>query len=64
MLVLKKVVKMQNFIVLCQIIIVLGIFNVWIIRYGKETNWRFMPCLRRANLTRFSVAQLLLAHEN
>src|SRR5210317_1124542 len=31
---------MQNFIVLCQIIIALGIFNVWIIRYGKETNWR------------------------
>ena len=33
-------VKLQNFIILCQIIIALGIFNVWIIRYGKETNWR------------------------
>lgn len=31
---------MQSFIILCQIIIALGIFNVWIIRYGKETNWR------------------------
>ena len=31
---------MQNFIILCQIIIALGIFNVWVIRYGKETNWR------------------------
>ena len=31
---------------------------------GKETNWRFMPCGHRGNLTRFSVAQLLLAHEN
>lgn len=31
---------MQNLVILCQIIIALGIFNVWIIRYGKETNWR------------------------
>ena len=31
---------------------------------GKETNRRFMPCLRRANLTHFNVAQLLLAHKN
>jgi protein SCO1 len=31
---------------------------------GKETNGRYMPCGRRASLTRFSVAQLLLAHEN
>ena len=31
---------------------------------GKETNGRYMPCGHRANLTRFSVAQLLLAHEN
>lgn len=23
-----------------QIIIALGIFNVWLLRYGKETNWR------------------------
>jgi hypothetical protein len=25
---------------LCQVIIALGIFNVWIVRYGKETSWR------------------------
>lgn len=31
---------MQSLAVICQIIIALGIFNVWIIRYGKETNWR------------------------
>ena len=31
---------MQSFAILCQVIIALGIFNVWIIRYGKETNWR------------------------
>ena len=31
---------------------------------GKETNRRFMPCGHRANLSHFSVAQLLLAHEN
>jgi protein SCO1/2 len=31
---------------------------------GKETNRRFMPCGHRANLTRFSVAHLLLTHEN
>jgi len=23
-----------------QIIVALGIFNVWLLRYGKETNWR------------------------
>lgn len=31
---------MQYLVMLCQIIIALGIFNVWIIRYGKETSWR------------------------
>jgi uncharacterized membrane protein YphA (DoxX/SURF4 family) len=31
---------MEVLVILCQIIIALGIFNVWIIRYGKETNWR------------------------
>jgi hypothetical protein len=33
-------VKMQSFVILCQIVIALGIFNVWIVRYGKETKWR------------------------
>ena len=36
----RKVVIMELLVTLCQIIIVLGIFNVWILRYGKETNWR------------------------
>lgn len=27
-------------ITLIQIIVALGIFNVWLLRYGKETNWR------------------------
>jgi len=31
---------MENLATICQIIIPLGIFNVWILRYGKETNWR------------------------
>ncbi|MBW2473588.1 MAG: DoxX family protein [Deltaproteobacteria bacterium] len=31
---------MQSLAILCQLVIALGIFNVWIIRYGKETNWR------------------------
>ena len=31
---------MENLVTICQIIIALGIFNVWILRYGKETNWR------------------------
>jgi hypothetical protein len=31
---------MQSLVILCQIIIALGIFNVWVLRYGKETNWR------------------------
>ena len=31
---------MQSLVIVCQIIIALGIFNVWIIRYGKETGWR------------------------
>ena len=31
---------MEIIVTFCQIIIALGIFNVWIFRYGKETNWR------------------------
>ncbi|MBW2477475.1 MAG: DoxX family protein [Deltaproteobacteria bacterium] len=31
---------METLTTLFQIIIALGIFNVWIVRYGKETNWR------------------------
>ncbi len=31
---------MEILITVCQIIIALGIFNVWVVRYGKETNWR------------------------
>jgi hypothetical protein len=31
---------MQSLVILCQVIIALGIFNVWVIRYGKETSWR------------------------
>ena len=31
---------MEALIILFQIIIALGIFNVWVLRYGKETNWR------------------------
>ena len=31
---------MQTLVILFQILIALGIYNVWIIRYGKETNWR------------------------
>ena len=31
---------METLVIVCQVIIALGIFNVWIIRYGKETNWR------------------------
>lgn len=31
---------METLITVFQIIIALGIFNVWIVRYGKETNWR------------------------
>ena len=31
---------MQSLVIVCQIFIALGIFNVWIIRYGKETGWR------------------------
>ena len=31
---------MHSFVIISQVIIALGIFNVWIIRYGKETSWR------------------------
>lgn len=31
---------MEIVVIICQTIIALGIFNVWVVRYGKETNWR------------------------
>lgn len=31
---------MDILIAVIQIIVALGIFNVWLVRYGKETNWR------------------------
>lgn len=31
---------METVVIICQIIIALGIFNVWVVRYGKETSWR------------------------
>ena len=31
---------MEYIRIICQIIIALGIFNVWILRYGKPTDWR------------------------
>jgi uncharacterized membrane protein YphA (DoxX/SURF4 family) len=31
---------MESIVIICQIIIALGIFNVWIVRYNKKTNWR------------------------
>ena len=31
---------MEQLKVLCQLIIALGIFNVWVLRFGKETVWR------------------------
>lgn len=31
---------MDQLRIICQIIIALGIFNVWVLRYGKETYWR------------------------
>jgi len=31
---------MQTAIIMIQIIVALGIFNVWLLRYGKETHWR------------------------
>jgi hypothetical protein len=31
---------MESIIIICQIIIALGIYNVWILRYSKSTDWR------------------------
>ena len=31
---------MEPLVIVFQVIIALGIFNVWVIRYGKETSWR------------------------
>jgi uncharacterized membrane protein YphA (DoxX/SURF4 family) len=31
---------MDLVLLIIQIIVALGIFNVWLLRYGKETNWR------------------------
>lgn len=35
-----KAGHMEPIIIICQIIIALGILNVWILRFGKSTNWR------------------------
>jgi hypothetical protein len=31
---------MDSVVIACQIIIALGIFNVWLVRFGKATAWR------------------------
>ena len=31
---------METVSIIIQLVIALGIFNVWILRYGKSTNWR------------------------
>ena len=31
---------METLIVICQVVIALGIVNVWILRFGKATSWR------------------------
>ena len=31
---------MRTAVLVSQVIAALGIFNVWIIRFGKATNWR------------------------
>lgn len=31
---------MQSVVLISQIVVALGIFNVWILRFGKATNWR------------------------
>jgi hypothetical protein len=31
---------MEALIIIIQVLIALGIFNVWLLRYGKTTNWR------------------------
>lgn len=31
---------MDILVIVCQVVIALGIFNVWILRFGKATSWR------------------------
>lgn len=31
---------MENLVIVLQIIVALGIFNVWVLRFGKPTQWR------------------------
>jgi uncharacterized membrane protein YphA (DoxX/SURF4 family) len=31
---------MQTFVIVVQVVIALGIYNVWLLRHGKSTNWR------------------------
>jgi uncharacterized membrane protein YphA (DoxX/SURF4 family) len=31
---------MENFVIVVQLIIALGLFNVWVLRFGKPTQWR------------------------
>lgn len=31
---------MNTLLTIVQVCVALGIFNVWLLRYGKETNWR------------------------
>ena len=31
---------MDTLIISCQVVLALGIFNVWILRFGKSTSWR------------------------
>lgn len=31
---------MDTLVIVIQIVIALGILNVWLVRFGKETNWR------------------------
>jgi len=31
---------METLRIVCQVIIALGIFNVWLLRFGKRTSWR------------------------
>ena len=31
---------MDTLIIICQVVLALGIFNVWILRFGKSTSWR------------------------
>lgn len=31
---------METILILLQVVVALGIFNVWLVRYGRETKWR------------------------